>query len=148
MSARSPGGSVTVSPEIPWSVSERENESVNGENAPATGLVVSAVKVGANPFTQPALVANESDGLAGGPESGADQGINVAIVVKTPQPSGVARAPVVPPLNCTRSFENGSCGFVVEHAGDLSSVGVQREVTRDLDHDAGRRVVDDEISGQ
>jgi hypothetical protein len=39
---------VTVTPEIPWSASLRENVAVNGLKAPACGLVVPATSDGAN----------------------------------------------------------------------------------------------------
>jgi len=75
-------------------VSERENDSVNGENAPACGLLVPAVNDGANPDTQPLLIVNESKLDTGGVPL---HGVNELLVVYVPHASGVASTPCGPP---------------------------------------------------
>src|SRR5947209_407915 len=84
--ASKPGGSVTLRLEKYWSVSERENESTNGVNAPAWRLLTPAVKAGWNPLTHPLSIANVSDGLAAAPPF---QGVRDVVVVYDPLDSGV-----------------------------------------------------------
>src|SRR4029077_7628323 len=63
------------------------------------------------PVTQPVLIGKPSDGVASGPESGADHGIRSDVVVYVPQPVGVASSPRGPPKKCSFNKLNGNCGF-------------------------------------
>ncbi len=106
-----PSGSDTVTPERPCSPSVRERDSVNGEYPPACGLSLPAVNTGVNPLVQPELIGKLLDGVASGPESGADHGERSPATVNVPQPWGVASSPLEPPKKCRCRSLNGSCGL-------------------------------------
>ena len=110
MSASRPAGRETDRPESSWSVSDREKDSANGVWAPAWALVVPAVKVGEKPVAQAETMLNVSPGAAGGPDSGADQGVREVVVENAPQPSGVASGARGPPNRWSFRSEKGSCG--------------------------------------
>src|SRR4029077_17943320 len=106
--ASMPGGSDVVSPASPWSASEREKDSTNGEEAPARGLGVAPAQLGEKPLTQPAEIWKGIEKLAGDIPL---QGLSEAPVVNVPQLSGVTSAPRGPPKRPSLSSPNGSCGL-------------------------------------
>src|ERR1700704_3991326 len=99
----SPGGMVTLTPSKCCSPSLRENVTLNGLNAPACGLAVPAANPGANsgaphpPPPGPWATSKDAEGVAGGPDCGADHGVIVEPTVKVPHAGGVFNAAVSPP---------------------------------------------------
>ncbi len=70
------------------------------------------MKLGANVFGSPHPVTwNDDDGVASGPENGADHGAKSDVVVNRPHVDGFTNGARGPPLNDTSKSENGSCGF-------------------------------------
>ena len=59
-------------------MSDRENDTSNGENAPAWALVLPAVNVGANAPPHRSADVTVGTGVASGPEPGLDHGCDVA----------------------------------------------------------------------
>ncbi len=79
---------------------------------PAAWLdTVPAANDGAKPSAQFEPIAKLEEGVASGPDSGADQGIKSDVVVNVPHACGVASSPRSPPKNLSFSSLNGSCGF-------------------------------------
>ncbi len=67
--------------------------------------------MGQGPPPGAVAISKESLRSAGGPDSGADQGVKVAVVVFGPQVAGVRRAARAPSKTCSSRSEKGTCGF-------------------------------------
>src|SRR6476646_5550200 len=118
--AERPSGVPSSRVSISWAPSGRVIRNVNGPSAPAVFL--------SEPASQPSLKGRSCGVLAqgwpfgpwvmsnpladtvGGPDSGADHGVFVAVVTKLPQVVELASAERSPPFRLRSSRVNGTCG--------------------------------------
>src|SRR6188474_969246 len=117
----SPGGRVRLTEENSWEPSLRRRLTTIGVLAPAIGETEPASRsgvlgrapweAGQTPPSGAWLIAQVSEGVSGGPDSGADQGVRLEVAWYWPQTAGVRSGPPAPPKKCSLKSSKGSWGL-------------------------------------